>query len=302
MQSILNQIDKQLNLNSRNNLFSGQFPETMEYLPVSEELASSLKHLQPDEEQFILDYLTDQAIKKFCEVNQYYSISDKARNELRNIYTALLSAIKQNLNEDKENYDMLINAHFQRLQNWLKHSNPFSATLYSSKPQKLEAVPCAEYSPEFLIDLFKIDLKHITGPVLDIGCGTNANLVCYMRNKGIEAYGIDRFDFNTSFLERSDWLVYNYGINKWGCIISNLGFSNHFMHHHLREDGNYIGYAQKYMEILKSLKKNGSFMYAPSLPFIEMHLPKSKYTVQQRDLSHQDEKLTIKCTVVTRLY
>jgi hypothetical protein len=62
-----------------------------------------------------------------------------------------------------------------------------------------------------------------------------------------------------------------------GTITSNLGFSNHFNHHHLRKDGHFIEYAKTFMDILNSLKIGGSFYYAPDLPFIEKYLDRSKF-------------------------
>jgi hypothetical protein len=105
------------------------------------------------------------------------------------------------------------------------------------------------------------------------------NLVNFLRDNGIEAYGIDRFASQNHFYIKSDWLEYNYEPNFWGTIISNLGFTNHFIHHNLRSDGNYREYALKYMEILAALKSGGSFCYAPDLPFIEKHLNKQTYSV-----------------------
>ena len=70
----------------------------------------------------------------------------------------------------------------------------------------------------------------------------------------------------------------------WGTIISNLGFSNHFRHHHLRNDGDYLDYARKYMEILQSLKPGGAFYYAPDLPFIESYLDPQKYRITKREI------------------
>lgn len=81
---------------------------------------------------------------------------------------------------------------------------------------------------------------------------------------------------------------YDYEKNKWGTIISNLGFSNHFIHHHLRKGGNYLQYAKKYMQILHSLKPGGSFHYAPDLPFIEQYLDKNMYEVYKKRLEKQD--------------
>ena len=126
--------------------------------------------------------------------------------------------------------------------------------------------------------------------ILDVGCGRELNLVNYLRDNGYEAYGIDRFNNNNPYYSKCDWLEHNFEPSKWGTIISNLGFSNHFIHHNLRVDGNFREYAQKYMEILASLKPNGSFHYAPDLPFIESHVNKQTYRVTNSVVENSEFK------------
>jgi hypothetical protein len=72
-----------------------------------------------------------------------------------------------------------------------------------------------------------------------------------------------------------------------GTITSNLGFSNHFNHHHLRKDGHFIEYAKTFMDILNSLKIGGSFYYAPDLPFIEKYLDRVKYRIKTHNIGYQ---------------
>ena len=116
--------------------------------------------------------------------------------------------------------------------------------------------------------------------------------VNYLKNQGIEALGIDRFKFTASNLITVDWLEFDYGKEKWGTIISNLGFSNHFNHHNLREDGNYIEYGKTYMNILNSLKVGGRFHYAPDLPFIEKYLDNKQFDLRKYEINEYDFKTT----------
>jgi len=88
----------------------------------------------------------------------------------------------------------------------------------------------------------------------------------------------------------ADWLDYDYGKNKWGTIVSNLGFSNHFNHHHLRENGNYIAYGKTYMNILYSLKTGGHFHYAPDLPFIERYLNNNQFQINKFEINKYNFK------------
>lgn len=92
---------------------------------------------------------------------------------------------------------------------------------------------------------------------------------------------MDRNTAASDFLFQADWFEFTLNPKSWGTIISNVGFSNHFQHHHLRVDGDYLRYAARYMEILQALKPTGTFYYAPELPFLEQHLDTSRYQVMQ---------------------
>lgn len=288
MDRIKNIIDNQIKLNAGKNLF---YKDT-HLFSYSDEL-NSVIDLIYKADAFTLNILTDYAVKKcleeFCRVNQYYNFNSDAQQELKSIYTELISNIKNK----SESLEKSIHIHKMKLEKWIAETNPFSLKIYRKKNKILKPVPCSEYTPELQLELLNIQFDKIIAPVLDIGCGTKANLVKYIRDKGIEAYGIDRFVTETLFTESTDWLEYDYGTNKWGTIISNLGFSNHFMHHHLRTDGQYIEYAKKYMQILTSLKIGGAFHYAPALPFIEQYLDKTVYQITTNEINGEIYKSTI---------
>lgn len=135
--------------------------------------------------------------------------------------------------------------------------------------------------------ILTIRVSSIKQPFLDVGCGQQARLVHFLRKNGIEAYGIDRNAQNVNYLQKANWLDYSFKPNTWGTIVSHMAFSNHFMHHHLRADGRYGVYAKKYMEMLKSLKLGGCFIYAPTLPFMEKILVSlsESYTVEANEYS-----------------
>jgi hypothetical protein len=183
--------------------------------------------------------------------------------------------------------------HYQNLRQWLQKTNPFAEKIYTNVETDIRPVSCSEYGVDLQINVLRIDTMNIKEPVLDIGCGKQGSLINYLCSLGIIAYGIDRFSFSEANLIKSDWLEYNYGIEKWGTIISNLGFSNHFKNHNLREDGNYIEYAKKYMDILKSLKIGGRFHYAPDLSFIEAYIDKQQYKIEKYDIRDYDFKTTV---------
>lgn len=292
MDNIKRSIDKQIESNRNKNIFTekdGLFVFIKDII----DAISGFNQLDTDAENILIDYTLAKSLEEFCRVNQYYSFNTQSKNELREIYADLFKKIRKReipIAEISEN-------HYQQLQYWLIKCNPFAEKIYAGNNYQLEAIACSEYSPELQIAVLGIDLKHIKQPVLDIGCGTQGNLVNFLNNQNIEAYGIDRFTIADANLTNSDWLEFDYGINKWGCIISNLGFSNHFIHHNLRNDGNYIAYAKTYMAILQSLKKGGSFYYAPDLAFIEIYLDKRAYNIKNRMISGND----FKASIITKL-
>lgn len=292
MDNIKRSIDKQIEFNSSKNIFAGK-EGLFVFIKETTDAISCINQLDTDAENILIDYTLAKSLEEFCRVNQYYSFNTQSKNELREIYADLFKKIRKGeipIAEISEN-------HYQQLQSWLIKCNPFAEKIYKGNNYELEAIACSEYSPELQIAVLGIDLKQIKQPVLDIGCGTQGNLVNFLNNHHIEAYGIDRFTKTDAKLTNSDWLEFDYGIEKWGCIISNLGFSNHFIHHNLRNDGNYIAYAKTYMAILQSLKKGGSFYYAPELAFIEIYLDKRAYHIENRMISGND----FKASIITKL-
>lgn len=136
--------------------------------------------------------------------------------------------------------------------------------------------------PDIQLNLLKIDLHRFRQPVLDIGCGSSAGLVRYLRSLKIEAYGFDRqIEKAETYLQQSDWFRYRFEPETWGTITSNMAFSNHFLYVHHNDRSQLNLYTQKFSEILRSLVIGGSFHYAPGLFFIEECLEKDKYQVEQ---------------------
>lgn len=280
-------IDSQIEFNQSKNIFLDNL-DIFQFAKETVKATSDIDRLTPDSKQSLIDYATDKAIEEFCRVNQYYSFDLKAKNNLRKIYSDLFENFQTKTNSIED----ISKNHYEKLKSWLKENNPFAEKIYKNGDEKVSQVACSEYSPELQIDILQIDVKHLMQPVLDIGCGVNGYLVNYLKNQGIEVLGIDRFKFTTSNLITADWLEYDYGKEKWGTIVSNLGFSNHFNHHNLREDGNYIEYGKNYMNILNSLKVGGCFHYAPDLPFIEKYLDNKQFDLRKYEINEYDFKTT----------
>lgn len=137
-------------------------------------------------------------------------------------------------------------------------------------------VTCGHYSPALQLEVLGLADAAIADPVLDIGCGVGAELVQALRSRGHDARGIDR-DVPTALGESVDWLRFAYGVDRWGTVISHLGFSLHFLHHHLAGQASAYTHAEVYMQVLRSLAPGGVFAYAPGLPFIEAMLPRDRY-------------------------
>ncbi|MDU1903981.1 MAG: class I SAM-dependent methyltransferase [Dysgonomonas sp.] len=279
MKTLYHTIDNQINQNKGINLFwNKEIPLT--FADKSIMALKDIRHLNTSEIQALIDYTVDNVTKEFYRVNQYYNFDTQSKDKLKTVYKTLVHNIRNEQLSDSE----ILSIHHKNLSTWLRNTHPHSERMYSKQGKMLDAVACFEYDPSLQLDILEIDLNNLIQPVLDIGCGENAFLVKFLREKGIEAYGIDRYEPHYKFIKRADWLEYNYGKDKWGTIISNLGFSNHFVHHHLRKDGNYIVYARKYMEIIQSIKRLGSFHYAPTLPFIEQYMDTDAYIIKHKEL------------------
>ena len=281
-------IDNQIEFNQGKNIFLDNL-DIFQFANETVKVISDIDRLNPDSKQSLIDYATDKAIEEFCRVNQYYAFDLKTKNNLRKIYSDLFENIQTKTNSVEE----ISEKHYKKLRSWLKENNSFAEKIYQNGDEKLSPVACSEFTPKLQIDILQIDIKHLIQPVLDIGCGINGHLVNYLKNQGIEVYGIDRFKFSTTNLITADWLEYDYGTEKWGTVVSNLGFSNHFHHHNLREDGNFIEYGKTYMNILNSLKVGGCFHYAPDLPFIEKYLDNKQFDLRKYEINEYDFKTTI---------
>lgn len=289
MKNYKQDIDKQFEFNQGKNLFYNGILNSLKFSPETLAAIEKIDLIDSDSENLLIDYLTNRAIQEFCKINQYYTFDKQARFILRNLYVDLFKNIKNG----NSSIESVAEVHYDNLIKWLQETNSFAEKMYNFEGEIIESVACSEYSALLQIDLLQINIDQLIEPVLDIGCGKQGKLVLYLRQNGINAYGFDRFVIDNQVLTNSDWFEYSFEKNKWGTIISNLGFSNHFQHHHFRNDGNFIEYAKKYMDILGSLKSGGCFLYAPDLPFIEQYLDKDKYHLTKSKIGNYKFKSTI---------
>ena len=282
-------IDLQINHNRSKNLLCNSATDVLSFAPETIINIGLMRKMNGQEQELLINYTVQKVLQEFCRINQYMSFSDQDKKMLSNLYSELLHKIK----ESEESPQTLSKKHYHNIKDWLIKSNPFVQELYSNQGKYLDAVCCSEYNADLQIKLLHIDLALLSEPILDIGCGEKGMLVHYLRENGLDAYGIDRFSSDSDFTQSVDWFEYEYGKNRWGTIISNLGFSNHFYHNHLRKDGDYVLYAKKYMEILHSLKSGGCFHYAPALPFIEQFLDDKEFQISNFGIENLEYQSTI---------
>ena len=233
----------------------------------------------------ILNLFVTKTLEFTYNSNQFINMGDEGKKELTRIYTLHLLNIKSVLEKEltykelEHQINFLMAEHFQRLRdNIIRYfDNEVTSDVYENVI--LKNAVCEEYSPVFQIKILGIDLNNIENPILDIGCGKSGGLVKYLIDHGYEAVGIDRIVDKEKFLVEADWLTFNYDCRKWGTIISQMSFTNHFIFNHLYKKGVPENYAQTYRKIIDSLSVNGSFYYTPALPFIEKYLQSEKFFI-----------------------
>jgi len=291
MEYAFRHLEKQINHNRGRNLFFRSGGNPLGFVKDTFSVVERLKCMDADAEKRLIDHAVRLALEEFYRINQYYAFDASARMQLRCIYSKLFTELKLLQKEDE--LDNLEKIHSQNVTDWLVKTNPFSEQVYSGSCKIVDVVACAEYSAPLQLELLHIDLLSISEPILDVGCGRYGKLVLFLRECGLEAYGIDRIEPEPDFCQHADWFEYDFGVRKWGTIVSNLGFSNQFVHHHLRSDGDYMQYAKRYVAILESLRVGGKFHYAPSLSFIESYLDAKTFLRKEFSLSEEYQSAII---------
>ena len=162
------------------------------------------------------------------------------------------------------------------------HQRGVGALLEHVAPRE---VVCSEYSPALQLSVLGLEVDKLVEPILDLGCGEHARLVHELRARGKAAFGVDRVARSSEFVTQADWFSCALEPGRWGTVVSHLGFTNHFLHHHLRGSDDAFRYARRYMEVVRSLAVSGTFAYAPGVPFVEQHLPRPVYEVTRRDVA-----------------
>lgn len=140
----------------------------------------------------------------------------------------------------------------------------------------------AEYAPGLQLRILGLDAARLAEPILDLGCGSHARLVRFLRRRGLQAHGVDRDVAPGPFVTCEDWLARPLLPGTWGTVISHQAFSVQFLFHHQLPSGDGAErHARKYVEILRALRPGGVFAYAPGLPFLERLLSPRAWRVER---------------------
>ena len=225
------------------------------------------------------------------EKNQFLSVDEDAARQLEGLYRhAILDAARvlSSPVADARAAEELRGV-------WRAHRGRLALFARDRLGEEPRDTVCAGYSPSLQLAVLGLAAESMAEPVLDVGCGPDAALVRYLRERGVEAYGIDRAALDgQEGVAVADWLVLAYGEDRWGTVVSHLGLSLHFLRHHLADGpaAEYLAlaHAEAYMRILRSLRIGGAFSYAPTLPFVERLLSPLVYRCEHGPLP--DELVT----------
>ena len=235
----------------------------------------------------LLQNIINRFILTFYRTDPYINFNAEDKLIIPQIYLLMLRDVSKFQIEEVEK------RHYERICWFIRKTNPGIYQINCNPDRYAKHFTSAEYSSAFQMELLGIDRQHLKEPILDIGCGEHGYLVRYLREQNLEAFGIDRLQIDKDYFFNGNWLEFEYGNQRWGTIISNLSFSSHFLHHFSQKDGLDISYAKVYMEILKSLVTGGTWIYAPSITYIENLLPDNKYLVSQSPIDTGSYKTVI---------
>jgi hypothetical protein len=281
---IENSIKQQLEANRSKNLLYENVEQIIEiepgFLAALEELldATRAKNQPENIPSEVVSFAAQALLKRLYAVNQYLSIGDQQIEELKEIYRQTWLTMLGTGNVRS----VLRQVHYPALSRWLAALYPKEFRKHLRSAPEVGGVVYEEYSARLQIELLQIDVAELKQPVLDIGCGSHANLVRHLRSLGIAACGFDRqLEIREPYLAQSDWFEYPFEPGRWGSIVSNMAFTNHLNYAYRHDVSRLESYLLKMKEILAALAAGGSFYYAPGLPFVEDHLAPERYKVER---------------------
>jgi hypothetical protein len=284
---LIEEIFEQLKNNSGKNLFYNNLEEVLDVNPTFLELIIRLKESpERDDYESVMDKLIDQTvnylIKEIYDINQFINLSNEKISEVRKIYRDTWESIKQSNSIEK----VLYLEHYPKLSLWLAETYPQNILEPMKNQKQINRIICKEYSPKFQLSILDLSLTSIKSPILDIGCGENANLVNYLRENSKSAFGIDRIlNVENDYCKKISWFNFDFGKNKWGTIISNMALSNNFNYAAVYDNQLLEEYNKLYKKILESLIVGGTFVYAPSFSLFEKELDNVRFNKEHIHIS-----------------
>jgi hypothetical protein len=233
-----------------------------------------------------IGFLATRLLRWLQSKNQYLDLSATVRARACRLYGASAAALRAGLAGTSDDVrvrvaiEEVLASHQQRLATFLDelaHSPDLPTPTFLYR----EAI-CGSYSPALQLRVLGLDIGVLAEPIVDLGCGEHGTLVRALHAAGLAAVGLDRLADADEQIIAADWFDCDLGEARWGTIISHLAFSQQFLHQHLRGGSGPERYARTYMHLLRALRVGGTFVYAPSLPFMEELLPPSRWRVARR--------------------
>jgi hypothetical protein len=99
--------------------------------------------------------------------------------------------------------------------------------------------------------------------------------VDFLRQQGLDAFGLDRLAPQRPGYFRSNWFEFDYSRQHWGTLIAHQSLSTHFIHSHLHASPDALRYTSLFTNLLATLQLGGALFYAPGIPFFEAGLLKN---------------------------
>lgn len=172
--------------------------------------------------------------------------------------------------------------HYPALQDWVRRKYPMLMKDALGGQTALGRVSYTQYTAERQREVLGLHSARLTAPLLDLGCGADADLVRHFRLCGITAYGVDPWIPESSeYLYSASWFDYPIEDIRAGLIVSHLAFSSHLIYQQTTGGPEPERNLQRYRRIPTALPTGGAFVYAPSAPFVEDELSSLRFTVER---------------------
>lgn len=286
-------IDKQIEKNINLNLLYDNIEDILHIDKSFSDIFSLARDIGVENLEHITNYTVDKTISAIYAINQFLNITSEQKRELYNIYKESWETF------DSDSPEQSILNHHKRLSKWISKLYPSDFIAVLRSKNQIGSVVNAQYSADFQMKLLGLEIENLMEPIIDIGCGSQANLVRHICKQKDDVLGIDRkIDYKSVHTKEIDWLEFTFAPCFYGTIIANMSFSNHLVFHMQNKTEHLQVFISKYKEILAALKKGGVFVYAPSLPFIEERLNRAKYSVYIADWGNNNRVTKIKCNAV----